>query len=139
MLPSIATDSRPDRYLAIHSTDHPQPDKIFSALLEVQILKLLVRLRIRTVGKRSSDDGDTTTNDGDGDTATATSMDQMQADLAAFRTEMREDVAALGDELLALRWHLSEHASTHHPRSCGNPAHAATSRRSAHGSDSVTC
>jgi chaperonin cofactor prefoldin len=73
--------------------------------IEAQILDCMVRLRTLEAHARNSDD------------ATITMMigtTLVLADLAEIRAEMRQDHAALGDELAALRRHMNDHFSAIH-------------------------
>ncbi|NUS01820.1 MAG: hypothetical protein HOV97_04565 [Nonomuraea sp.] len=54
--------------------------------------------------------------------ATTDGITRMQAEIADIRTEMRQDFAALGDELAALRRHLNDHFTTSRPRCCKDQA-----------------
>ncbi|GGT26861.1 hypothetical protein GCM10010176_084440 [Nonomuraea spiralis] len=80
--------------------------------LETQILRLLLRLRRLKAGERAGGDV----------TATTAGISQMQADIADIRAEMRQDFAALGDELAALRRHMNDHFTSNRPRCCKEPA-----------------
>jgi chaperonin cofactor prefoldin len=73
--------------------------------IEAQILECMVRLRTLEARVHTSDD------------ATITMMigtALVLADLADIRAEMRQDHAALGDELDALRRHMNDHFSAIH-------------------------
>ncbi|MER6945029.1 hypothetical protein ABT294_13485 [Nonomuraea sp. NPDC000554] len=94
--------------------------------LEAQILQLLARLRTLKAAQRSRHDITTIT----------TGMTQVKADIADLRTEMRQDLAALGDELAALRRHINEHFTSNRPRCCKDPA-TTTAHRSAHDPDPI--
>ncbi|MEU5861717.1 MULTISPECIES: hypothetical protein [unclassified Nonomuraea] len=78
--------------------------------LETQILRLLLRLRKLKAGRPTGDL-----------TATTTGITRMQADIADIRTEMRQDFAALGDELAALRRHMNDHFTADRSRCCKGP------------------
>ncbi|MFI6742121.1 hypothetical protein ACIBI9_55235 [Nonomuraea sp. NPDC050451] len=78
--------------------------------LETQILELLVHVRTLKAGQCRSDDG------------SATSMAQLKAEITNIQTEIRQDLAALGDEMTALRRHMNEHFTSNRPRCCKDPA-----------------
>ncbi|MER6577233.1 hypothetical protein [Nonomuraea sp. NPDC001023] len=92
--------------------------------LETQILKLLLRLRKLKAGRPGGDS-----------TATMTGITRMQADIADIRTEMRQDFAALGDELAALRRHMNDHFTAGRPRCCKGPVPGCPQGMPAYGPD----
>ncbi|MFI7466926.1 hypothetical protein [Nonomuraea sp. NPDC049646] len=94
--------------------------------LETRILRLLSRLRKLRAGRPT---GDTT--------ATTTGITRMQADIADIRTEMRQDFAALGDELAALRHHMNAHFTSSRPRCCKEAAPGCPQRTPAYDPDPI--
>ncbi|MEO3875600.1 hypothetical protein ABGB18_43035 [Nonomuraea sp. B12E4] len=70
--------------------------------VEAQLLDLIMRLRALETRARTGDDVTTTAMIG-----TALVL----AELAGLRAEMRQDLAAFGDELAGLRRHMNDHLS----------------------------
>ncbi|MBF8189660.1 hypothetical protein ITP53_28795 [Nonomuraea sp. K274] len=64
--------------------------------IEAQILELMMRVRALEAGARTGDD-------------ITIGITQVKDDIADIRTEMRQDIAALGDELAGLRQNMNEH------------------------------
>ncbi|MET7331691.1 hypothetical protein [Nonomuraea sp. NPDC005650] len=71
--------------------------------VEACLLDLTSRVRALEVGAPISDAIKTTM---------AGIAEQVKADITEFRAELRQDLAALGDEVAGLRRHLNEHLST---------------------------
>ncbi|MFF0869150.1 hypothetical protein ACFYUV_45855 [Nonomuraea sp. NPDC003560] len=94
--------------------------------LETRILKLLLRLRKHKAGRPAGDL-----------TATTAGITRMQADIADIRTEMRQDFAALGDELAALRRHMNDHFTSSRPRCCKDPEPGCPQGTQAYGPDPI--
>ncbi|MFI9596985.1 hypothetical protein [Nonomuraea sp. NPDC052265] len=95
--------------------------------LETQILRLLLRLRKLKAGGPT--DGDIK--------ATTTGITRMQAEITDIRAEMRQDFAALGDELAALRRHMNDHFTAGRPRCCKDPAQGCPQGASAFDPDPI--
>ncbi|SEH03033.1 hypothetical protein SAMN05444920_13242 [Nonomuraea solani] len=67
--------------------------------LEAQILDLMLRIRMLEMTTRMGAD------------ITRIGIALMLSELADSRTEMRQDLAALGDELAGLRRHMNDHVA----------------------------
>ncbi|MER6004501.1 hypothetical protein ABT120_38500 [Nonomuraea angiospora] len=70
--------------------------------IEGRLLDLMSRMRALEAGVPSGGAGK----------ATTAEVDQIKADIAEFRIEVRQDLAALGDEMAGLRRHLNEYLSS---------------------------
>ncbi|MFI7125731.1 hypothetical protein ACIBQ1_08555 [Nonomuraea sp. NPDC050153] len=80
--------------------------------VEACLLDLMSRVRALEAGAPISDAIKTTM---------AGIAQQVKADITEFRAELRQDLAALGDEVAGLRRHLNEHLSTARPEILHQP------------------
>ncbi|MBE1589549.1 hypothetical protein ACFPOI_09235 [Nonomuraea angiospora] len=70
--------------------------------VEARLLDLMSRMQALEAGTHTSD----------ARKATTAEVAQIRADIAEFRIEVSQDLAALGDEMAGLRRHLNEYLSS---------------------------